>query len=80
MEPQASSTTKEDTKRLTKSEKRQRAELYKTLNEVEQAHAKASLGAERPQETKRVPDGGAVADSQETSIPEGTVQGRTMDL
>jgi hypothetical protein len=47
------STAKEDTNRLTKSEKRQRAELYKTLNEVEQARVKASLDAERPQAVDR---------------------------
>jgi hypothetical protein len=65
---------------LKKSERLTRAELYKNLNEVERARVKAALDAKRPQAAKRVPDGGAVADPQATSVLEGMVQGRTMDL
>ena len=55
-------------------------DLYKNLNEVEQATVKATLDAKRPQTVNRSPDGGAGADSQATSVLEGMVQGRTMDL
>jgi hypothetical protein len=47
------STAKEDTNRLTKSEKLQRSYLYNNLNEVDRASVKASLDAKRPQTVDR---------------------------
>lgn len=70
-------------RRYKSSHKKRKAPTGGTLQESERSgtsQCKGHIGCEETTDGRSVPDGGAVADSQATSVLEGMVQGRTMDL
>ena len=70
-------------RRYKSSRKKRKAPTGGTLQESErrgEIQCKDIIGCEETTDSRSVSDGGAVADSQTTSLLEGMVQGRTMDL
>ena len=70
-------------RRYKSSDKKRKVPTGETLQESErrgERPCKDLIGCQETTDGRSVPDGGAVADFQATSVLEGMVQGRTMDL